>query len=154
MRKTPIVRALVLITFVIGSARAGYAQSDSAAILQFQRAADSYAFAHRQGERRKAPAALMTEGRFFTPVVAAAFRARIRNAVNAAGCHAPARGATGSEVPAVNTLAASADALPPCVTAALPKLPPELEYRAAGAALILADTRNNVVVDIVHGAFP
>lgn len=154
MRTTTIVRTLVLIAVVAGSAGAGYGQGDSAAILQFQRAADSYAFAHRQGDRRNAPAALMTEGRFFTPVAAAAFLARIRNAVSVVGCHAPTGREGGSEVPAVNTLAAGADALPPCVAVTLPHLPPELEYRVAGVTLILADTRNNVVVDILHGAFP
>jgi hypothetical protein len=152
--KTTMVRTAVLIAVVVGAARVSYGQADAAVILQFQRAADSYAFAHRQSDRRNTPAPLMTEGQFFTPIVAAAFRARIRNAVSVAGCDAPRPGEGGSEVPAVNTLASSADALPQCVAAALPRIPPELEYRVAGVALILADTRNNVVVDVLHGAFP
>jgi hypothetical protein len=38
--------------------------------------------------------------------------------------------------------------------AALPKLPPELDYRSAGVALVLVDAHAGLVVDVLHGAFP
>ena len=148
------MRTAVLIAVCVGSAGYGYGQADSAVILQFQRAADSYAFAHRQDERRNAPAMQLTEGQFFTPIVAAAFRARIRAATGAAGCHAPSQGEGRFEVPVVNASAAASDPLPQCLTSALPRLPEELEYRVAGVALILADAHRNVVVDVLHAAFP
>lgn len=42
---------------------------------------------------------------------------------------------------------------PPTLLANLPKLPPEIEYRITGRDLILLDTRANLIVDIIHGAF-
>jgi hypothetical protein len=36
----------------------------------------------------------------------------------------------------------------------LPKLPPELEYRVVGRALILRDTGANLIVDIIPNALP
>jgi hypothetical protein len=38
---------------------------------------------------------------------------------------------------------------PPTLLANLPKLPPELEYRFVDNALILRDTKANVVVDFL-----
>jgi hypothetical protein len=38
--------------------------------------------------------------------------------------------------------------------AALPKLPPELEYRSMGVALMVIDVHAGLVVDVLHGAFP
>jgi hypothetical protein len=38
---------------------------------------------------------------------------------------------------------------PPTLLAQLPKLPPELEYRFVDDALILRDTKANVVVDFI-----
>jgi hypothetical protein len=40
------------------------------------------------------------------------------------------------------------------VSSVLPRLPEELEYRVASVALILLDTHANMVVDVLHGAFP
>ena len=121
---------------------------DSAVIVQFQRAVDSYAFQHRQIERRGAPQAPLVEGTFFTPIVAAAFRDRIRKS----GC--PALPARDSSVPRANASVEGTSPLPPCLSNVLPALPPELEYRAAGVALLLADAHLHVVVDILHAAFP
>ena len=42
--------------------------------------------------------------------------------------------------------------MPPSLLAALPKLPPELEYRIVGNALILRDVPANVVIDFVPNA--
>lgn len=70
---------------------------DAAAITQFQRAVDSYAFQH---------------------------------------------------------LTINASNLPDCVLAVLPRLPEELEYRESGVVMILLDPHANMVVDVLHGAFP
>jgi hypothetical protein len=39
--------------------------------------------------------------------------------------------------------------MPPSVLMNLPKLPPELEYRAVGRELVLRDIAANLVVDII-----
>ena len=144
---------LLLIAALAGIAGDGYAQSmDASAILQFQRAADSYAFAQRQDERRGASAVLRAEGELFTPIVGAAFRARIRAA--SVECNTPGRGEGSFVVPSVNTSAAGTEVLPACLAAVLPHLPSELEYRGAGMALILIDAHRNLVVDVLHAAFP
>jgi hypothetical protein len=126
-------------------------QADAAVILQFERAADNYAFTHRQDDRRGTTPARLVEGEFFTPLVAASLRARIKNV---SGCNTPERGEGGAVVPPVNTSVAGTSELPRCLTNALPRLPAELEYRAAGVALILADAHRGIVVDILHAAFP
>ena len=120
-----------------------------AAILQFQRAADTYAFQHRQTERRGAAPATLIEGAFFTPTVAAALRDRLR----ASRCEFPRSDSGDFVVPRVNSSTDGTGALPACMNALLPKLPPELEYRFAGVALILADAHLRIVVDILHAAF-
>jgi hypothetical protein len=150
--KTSFARVLLLSAAVAGMAGDVHAQqSDAAVILQFERAADTYAFTHRQDDRRGTAPARLVEGEFFTPIAAASFRARIRSV---AGCNARAHGEGGYEVPAVNASAASTDPLPQCIAVVLPPLPEELEYRVAGVALLLADAHRNVVVDVLHAAFP
>jgi hypothetical protein len=147
-----LVRSVLVSAALAGVVRdAPGGQTDTSAILQFERAADTYAFTHRQDDRRGAKPARLVEGQFFTPVVAAVFRQRIKRV---SGCNTPARGEGGAIVPAVNTPVAGAVLLPACLTSALPHLPDELEYRAAGAALILADAHRGIVVDVLHGAFP
>ena len=122
---------------------------DAAVIVQFQRAADSYAFQHRQTERRGAAPAPLVEGAFFTPQVAAAFRSRIQRS----GCE-NSQGSAASAVPRPNGSTEGTSALPPCLSAVLPALPPELEYRASGVALLLTDAHLHIVVDVLHAAFP
>ena len=139
---------------------------DAAAIIQFQRSVDSYAFQHRQVQRRlgegadpNAMAAGMraarptADGDYFTPIVAAAFRSRIAIALRAPGCKIAAQGTPSSEVPRVGPLAIDTYALPNCVSGVLPRLPEELEYRVASVTIILLDTHANMVVDVLHGAF-
>ena len=144
----PCVTATLALALLVQAPLGGRQSSDAAAIVAFQRAADSYAFQHRQIERRGAPPARLVEGTFFTPVVAAAFRDRIRKS----GC--PALPARDSSVPRANASVEGTSPLPPCLSNVLPALPPELEYRAAGVALLLADAHLHVVVDILHAAFP
>jgi hypothetical protein len=162
----------VCVTAVLGvtTSRAGSQGDfgDAAAIVQFQRNVDSYALAHRQVQRRlgesadqRAMAAGMraarpsaTDGDLFTPIVAAAFRSRIAIAIRKQDCNIAAPGAVSSEVPRVGALASGTKAAPSCLLGALPRLPVELEYRVASVALILLDTHANIVVDVLHGAFP
>lgn len=44
--------------------------------------------------------------------------------------------------------------VPPQVLAGLPKLPPDLEYRFLGRALILLDTEAQLIVDLMENAIP
>jgi hypothetical protein len=142
-------------------------QADLVAIVEFQRSADAYAFQHRQVERRAAGATARDamaagmravrpaarDGDFFTPLVEAAFRSRLAKALRSPGCSlGPAT--ADFAVPRPNQDAGTAPALPKCAAAVLPALPPELEYRAAGVALLLVDTHAALVVDVLHAAFP
>ena len=43
---------------------------------------------------------------------------------------------------------------PPTILINLPRLPPELEYRIAGHALVLRDTGANIIVDLMPDAIP
>jgi len=143
--------ACVLMMLTAVAAGAQNAVVDVDAMVQFQRAVDSHAFAHRQAERRGVhPPAV--EGAIFTPTIAAAFRSRIRKVQ--AGCSLPVKDSGTFEVPRVNMSTQSTSALPTCVVAVLPVLPQDLEYRSAGVALLLTDARRHVVVDVLHAAFP
>ena len=127
---------------------------DAATMIAFQRAADTYAFAHRQVERRRAIPPPVVEGALFTPAVAAAFRARIAIAIRRVACEPPEPPSMSFVVPRVNTSSSGTIALSPCIAAVLPQLPNELTYRTAGVALLLVDAHTGVVVDVVHAAFP
>ena len=126
---------------------------DTAVMIVFQRAADNYAFTHRQVERRRGTPAPAGEGALFTPPVAAAFRARVAIAIRRVGCKPPEPGIS-FVVPGVSTSASATLGLSSCIAAVLPPLPAELAYRTAGVALLLVDAHTGVVVDIVHAAFP
>lgn len=141
---------------------------DGQAIVEFQRALDAYAFQHRQVERRAGESAdersiaagmraarpSPQDGYIFTPLVGAAFHARIAMALRAGGCKIAATDANSFIVPRPNQSAAGMAAIPPCLAGILPRLPAELEYRVAGVVLALVDTHANLVVDVLHGAFP
>jgi len=142
--------AIVVLALVPSMAVQARQQTDAAVILEFQRAADSYAFHHRQTERRGAPPAALAEGAFFTPEVAAMLRQRIRKS----GCEMPRGSAGDSAVPRPNQSSEGTSLLPPCLSALLPALPAELEYRTSGVALLLADAHLHIVVDVLHAAFP
>jgi hypothetical protein len=166
-----IAGALCLVALACAAtsaARPQEASGDAAAMIQFLRSLDAYAFEHRQVQRRlgegadqKAMAAALRAARpsaadadFFTPTIATAFRNRIAIALRTTGCKIATPDSQASEVPRVGTLAVGTHALPSCLLSVLPRLPEELEYRAASVALILLDTHANLVVDVVHGAFP
>lgn len=149
-RLAMLVVTLTLMALAVANSEA-QVPTATQAIAQFQRAADSYAFRHRQVERRGAPAPVPTEGALFEPLAAAAFRERIVLATRQ-GCDLPDV-AGEFEVPRVNTFAGRTRPVPPCLVAALPRLPPELEYRIAGPALLLIDAHLQVVVDVLHAAY-
>jgi hypothetical protein len=139
-------------------------------IVEFQRAADAYAFLHRQVERRlgyphrrdaiEAPelaAAIIAErGRgsqltLFTPLVVAAFRELAIAAVHN-GCDAGELRTGAWEMSHdVYSPAAGTRPVSGCIAAALPGLPEELEYRAAGTVLLLVDPHANLVIDVLPG---
>lgn len=148
--------------------------ADTRAVVEFQRAADSYAFLHRQVERRlglahrragKPPdviesaelaAAIIaerskaSEGMLFTPAVVAVFRESAGRAVRAAGCDAgELRSGVWEMFHQVNSPATDTDPVRPCIAQALAPLPEELEYRSAGTVLLIVDPHANLVVDLL-----
>lgn len=162
-----IVAMVVAATSLGRFEAAGQTASDDQVFLQFQRAADTYAFRHRHVESRLggtpdsgAMAAAMRaerpppeEGGLFTPLAAAAFRNRIQHTLRTGQCAGPDTSAS-FVVPRPNDAAVGATRLADCLAATLPKLPPELEYRSMGVALLIIDVHAGLVVDVLHGAFP
>ena len=144
---------------------------DVAAIAAFQRAADSYAFLHRQLERRIgmehtdapprpidaaelataiiAERELAVDAVLFKPAVVGAFRERAAHAVHA-GCDAGELRTGGWEMRhEVHSPASGSRPISSCMAAVLPRLPEELEYRSAGMVLLLVDHHANLVVDVL-----
>lgn len=102
-------------------------------------------------------------GDLFTTEVGRTFRKQIARALTdhqiaVADLLADLRSETmpGAPRPAVNERFAwqLGAAMPPCVLAALPELPKELQYRFVGRDLILIDLDANLVIDILPGALP
>lgn len=168
----PIVLCLALFAGVPAAAAQEF--RDTRARVEFQRAADAYVFLHRQVERRLGQAhrkaglpdaidvrelaeAIRAErrgadaGAIFTPVVAAAFRDALARAVGA-GCDGGELRTGPWEERAVNAGAAGTKPLAACLLRALPALPDELEYRGAGAVLVLVDTHADLIVDVLPAA--
>jgi len=160
------VCAVVLTCASVSPARAQQPSSDAAAIIQFQRSVDTYAFDHRRVQRSLGEGAdqvamaagvhaarrSAADGDFFTPTIAAAFHNRIATALKHQDCTIGI-GTPGAEVPRVGVLTINASDLPECVLSVLPRLPEELVYRRVGVVMILLDTHANMVVDVLHGAF-
>jgi len=162
------IGVVLILAADVGAGRQS-AFEDASVMMPFQRAADSYAFARRQLERRLAlgeagPAAIADavqkwrgaagEGEFFTPIVAAAFRQRLQIAMKGAGCGRPERADLTHVVPRINRDAGNAPSVNACIAAILPHLPLELDYRMTGVVLVLVDTQSNLVLDVLHAAFP
>ena len=143
-----------LAIIAVADSRAQVPSGDAAVMVDFQRAADSYAFSHRQLERRAQGPAAGVEGTLFTPIVADAFRKRIRKAIAGEACKLPDTPSGDFSVPRVGTPVAGLTGVPTCIAARLPLLPDELEYRVAGVALLLVDAHLHIVVDVLHAAFP
>lgn len=137
-------------------------------IVEFQRAADAYAFLHRQAERRlgfphqresigasELAAAIIAERSrrshpaLFTPDVIAEFRDRAIRAVHR-GCDAgELRTGVWEMFHDANSPATGTTPVSECIVNVLPLLPEELEYRSAGTVLLLVDPHANLVVDVL-----
>ena len=101
------------------------------------------------------------QGDIFAPALASYFRTLVADTVKRAGIndmlatvedensvHIPA--SVNGEYPAGR----SVSMMPPCLLAALPPLPPELQYRFVGRDLILWDMHAGLIVDFVPDAIP
>jgi hypothetical protein len=101
------------------------------------------------------------QGDIFSPAMARYFRLVVADAVKTGGIedllaiveeentvHIPA--AVNVDYPAGRSISM----MPPCLLAALPPLPPELEYRFVGRDLILWDVHAGLIVDFVPDAIP
>jgi hypothetical protein len=99
-------------------------------------------------------------GDVFTPEVSELFRNRIRQALLDRGYRIEEvrrqleSDTEGSDPPIVNGRFSwvTATATLPCVLAALPPLPRELQYRFAGADLVLIDIDANFIIDVLPNA--
>lgn len=148
--------------------------ADTSAVMEFQRAADTYAFLHRQVERRirlahrrsgetsevidstalrtalLAERAPTLESPLFTPAVVTALRHIAARAARAPGCDpGELRSGVWEMSHQINSLATGARHISACIATALPPLPDELEYRSAGMVLLLVDVHANLVVDVL-----
>ena len=147
---------------------------DVRATVEFQRAADRYAFMHRQAERRlgfahlkagetvgeiesdELAAAIRAErtrtspGEFFTLEMGGAIKARLVSAWRS-GCDVGELQSVKWGVLPINGPATRTNQLPECVVGALPRLPAELEYRSTEGVLVLIDAHANLVVDLLPG---
>lgn len=101
------------------------------------------------------------QGDIFSPPVAKYFRTLVIDTLRQAGIgdmlaivedensvHVPAR--VNGDYPAGRSISV----MPPCLLAALPPLPPELQYRFVGRDLILWDVHAGLIVDFVPQAIP
>jgi hypothetical protein len=101
------------------------------------------------------------QGDSFSPALASYFRTLVAGTVKSGGItdmlatvedensvHIPA--SVNGEYPAGR----SVSMMPPCLLAALPPLPPELQYHFVGRDLILWDMHAGLIVDFVPDALP
>lgn len=146
--------------------------ADVHAVIEFQRAADAYAFLHRRVERRLGQAhrrageagevvaatelrtaivaqrSSALESPLFTPAVVTALRHIAAKAVRAPGCDpGELRSGLWEMSHEINSPATGTRPINACIATALPALPDELEYRSAGTVLLLVDVHANMVVD-------
>lgn len=171
-RRAAMIATLLFALGAVGVSAQQRDFRDANAVAAFQRAADSYAFVHRQAERQlglshraagqpavpieaaelaaairaaRAPA----PGNLFTGAVVGEFRALASRAVHQ-GCDAGVmRTGTWEMSHTANTGADGTTSIAACLSSALPALPPELEYRSAGTVLLVVDAHANLVVDVL-----
>jgi hypothetical protein len=173
IRYSPIAVAFALGLAMYGNGTASQSRKVSP-VAEFQRAADSYAFVHRQAEReigmahRRAGLAIDqiasqalaerivakrakdSKQVMFTPKVAAAFRERAARVARTPPCN-PGELRSGAWITSykANSPATGTKTISECIASALPSLPDELEYRSAGTVLVLVDWHANLVVDVL-----
>ena len=164
----------LMFLFALATYSSARADQPARPVVEFQRAADSYAFLHRQAEREigmahrraglsvdevasKELAARIISLRanspsqgLFTQDVAAALRELAARAARTPTCD-PGELRSGIWVTSyqANSSASGTKTASECIAAALPTLPAELEYRSAGTVLVLVDTHANLVVDVL-----
>jgi hypothetical protein len=102
------------------------------------------------------------QGEFFTNAVAEQFRKIIRKAFQEPGGQAMRK--TIKELDPVKPIVLKVNdvypdnlprtTMPPTLLSRLPVLPKELAYRIIGHALVLQDTRTNLIVDFIPNAIP
>lgn len=177
MNRTDLVAAaMIAAVIVVGIAAVDRVMAqetfaDTRAVIEFQRAADAYAFVHRQVERRigmahrrtgdpvdvigarELAAGIIAErprpAVLFTPVVVAMFRNAALRALRA-GCDAGELCSGGWELShEPYAPAAGSRPISLCMVLGLPDLPDELEYRSAGTVLLLVDPHADLVVDVL-----
>ncbi len=175
----------LITSFVVAAAMVGTAAgidhvvaqdmfADTRAVVEFQRAADSYAFLHRQVERRLglahrragkpvdaiesselataiiAERSHASEGTLFTPGVVMMFRQVAGRASRVPDCDpGELRSGVWEMFHQINSPATATRPINRCIATALPALPDELEYRSAGTVLLLVDVHANLVVDVL-----
>ena len=155
---------------------------ETRAIVEFERAADDYAFMHRRIERRQPPVELTAdvatlrqaiasmaeamriarpnarEGDLFAAPIRSVLRARIVKAMRLHDVTVDALEAEVTEsVPVQLTVNGDmpwrqTGSMPPCVLEVLPPLPPELQYRFVGTDLVLVDVHASLIVDVLRDA--
>jgi hypothetical protein len=108
-------------------------------------------------ERIRAARADANAGDIFTPEIAATFRRLLRPEAGPETKAAIRDDNPGTipfkvngDYPEKETLST----VPPNVLQALPKLPPDIEYRFVGKHLILRDSRANLIIDYMLNAIP
>ena len=177
MKRTDQIAAAVIAAVLVGgiaTIERVMAQNlfpNTRAVIEFQRAADAYAFTHRQVERRigmahrrtgepvdvigarELAAGIIAERPrpvvLFTPAVVAMFRGAALAALRA-GCDAgELRTGVWELSHEPYAPATGSRPLSPCMVLALPDLPDELEYRSAGTVLLLVDPHADLVVDVL-----
>jgi hypothetical protein len=168
----PRAWCLVLVLVLVLVPGASAQPANPRALVEFQRAADAYAFVHRSVERKlglahrragepedvqaaELAAALVAEraaveGRIFMPAAVAVLRDLLARVTALPGCDAGDLKSGGASPVQVNGPAASTRPLNACIADVLPRLPDELAYRSAGADLVIIDTHAGLVVDVLR----
>jgi hypothetical protein len=158
-----------------GGAYGAHHRISADALQHFQEGVQHYVILHRQIERLLPPLELSAErraiqqwsdalalelaagrqgareGDIIDAAAANVFRARIRETLKNTD-----RDAEGTFAPAVNTRVqwTAGTRIPAALIAALPTLPPELQYRLIGVDLALIDVAAGLLVDVLRDALP
>ena len=177
MSRSALVASIIMAVFAVGAVAAlDHAATQSTfaetrAVTEFQHAAARYAILHRQVERRlglahraiagdrgqqELASAIVTARSsaavdlFTSSDIVDAFRAIASRAARGPDCD-PGELQSGAWELAHQSSSPAAGTRPlgRCMAAALPDLPPELEYRSAGTVLLVVDVHASLVVDVL-----
>lgn len=117
---------------------------------------------HELAKQLRVARASAVQGSIFAPDVAAEFQRLIGQTLQgpqSGGVQSSLRHAEPVQIPDLRVNGSYPEHIPLQSTPAsllmnLPKLPPELEYRVVGRALILRDVGANLIVDLIPNALP